>query len=445
MVGAAVVALRLLVSGVREARAAGDLDASAALTLGIGWLVSMPIALVAIFGGLQRRPDVFGDLVASYPNWYPAPLAFGLAGVLAAGLLFRQLTAARVSVQTAGLFAILLCSVAQLSSGINGGPLLTMRGGVLLLCLMAATVLKPGRGAALGAGIYGVTLAIVSGLLTLWQPDVAFVRPCTGACGGLGLSGVLSNPDLLGVGLAASIPFTYLGFRGHARTWLSIYVAMMVIATGSLTASAAAVVALGGLLVVRPRLDAVQRTPGRTALATLALLGAVIGSVAILQHSWNPEDLSGRPALWQVASDHIRESSMLGHGAGSWERLYTTSEIPLAAQRSAHNQWLDVLFAAGWVGAALLIAVAAAMIWSAGAARSGVLVALTTIIVIGTAEGTWSIATVDGLSYSLVALILTGPSGRHRVAPGSNAARQARVQRDPPPFEPVPITATWTR
>ena len=410
--GASLVALLLLVSSVRRARAAGDLDASTALTFGMGSLISLPIILTVIGGDLTRRPDVFRELVAIYPGWYlnASRLAMLLVAALATFLLLKRSRSERVQVHAAGLFAILLWTVAALASGLQGGRLLSLGGAAMLVCLIAATVLPRGRGACLGAGIFGVTLAVASGALAVFRHDLAFIDPCEEACGGLGFTGVLPNPDLLGVALAASIPFAYLGFRGSARYWFTLYLAGMAIASGSQTATLAALITVGALFIVRPRVDADHSTPGRAAIAGLVLAGAVFGSVYVAQHDWDSSALTNRPVLWQVASEYVQESPLLGYGPDKWASLYGSSEIPRAAQRSAHSTWMDVLFVSGWVGAALLLSMALAMLWSSGYARSGVMLALATITVIGTTEGTWSIGAFDFLSFSLVALILTGPT-----------------------------------
>jgi O-Antigen ligase len=432
MAGAALVTLRLLVPSVRQARAAGDLDASAVLTLAVGLLISLPIAFVAISGGLTRRPDALGELVPILPSWYQnaVDVALFLVAAVAAVLLLKRLTSERVPVHAAGLFAILLWAVAQLASGLDGGRLLSPRAGVLLACLIAATVLPRGRGAPLGAGIFGVTLAIASGVLPVFRHDIAFVVPCQKACSGLGFVGVLPNENLLGIALAASIPFAYLGFRGHARYWFTLYLAGMAIATGSRTAVLAAVITVVALVIVRPRLDADRRTPGRAAIAWVVLASAVFASVYVIRHDWDPSALTERPALWSVASDYIDESPWLGHGPYKWAGLYASSEIPRAGQRSAHNQWMDVLFVAGWVGAALFVSMVVATLSSSGRARLGVVLALATILMIGTTEGAWSVGTFDSLSFSLVALILTGPTraGEMSVSTG-NIKRPARSYR----------------
>ena len=252
MTGASLVALGLLVPALRRARAGGDLDAAAALTFATGWLVCLPVALVAVSGGVLRRPDAFGQLAASFPGWYPqaAELARLALAAFAATLLFRRVSAGPVPVHAAGLLAICLWGVAQLATGLHGEPGLSLGSGVLLVCLIAATVLPRGRGACLGAGLFGVTLAIASGFLAAFRQHVAFVIPCEGACSGLGFTGLLPNENLLGITLVATIPFAYLGFRGNVRHGFVLYLAGMAIATGSRTSSLAAVVAVLALFIV---------------------------------------------------------------------------------------------------------------------------------------------------------------------------------------------------
>jgi O-antigen ligase len=412
--GASLIALGLLVPAVRRARAAGDVDASAALTLGVAWLVSLPTALVAISGGAPLRQDAFGALVGIYPGWYHQALdaTVLLLAALAAVLLFRRLASQHVPVHTAGLFAILLWAVAQLASGLHGGPLLSPRSGALLVCLMAATVLPRGRGACLGAGIFGVTLAAASGLLAVFRYDVAF-DPCARKCTMLGslLTGIFPNPNLLGLALAAALPFAYLGFRGHARYFFALYLAGMAIATGSRTAVLAVVVTVAALLIVRPRVDADRATPGRTAIAALALAGAVLGSAYVIQHQWNSSALTSRPALWRVASTYIHDSPWLGYGPEKWASLTQSSWIPAESAYSVHNQWLDVLFVAGWVGAALFVSMVVAALVTSRHARPGVLITLAMVVVVGTTERPWSVGSLDWLSFSLIALILMGATG----------------------------------
>ena len=189
----------------------------------------------------------------------------------------------------------------------------------------------------------------------VFRYNVAFIVPCRGACSGLGFTGVLPNENLLGISLAAAMPFVYLGFRGRTRVWFVIYLAGMAAATGSRTAIGASLITLLALLVVRPGLDADLLGFGRKAIAWVVLAGAVTTSIFVVRHHWDPSALTGRPELWGVASDYIHRSPWFGYGPTRWASLYGTSEIPQAAQRSAHNLWLDVLFVAGVAGAVLFV------------------------------------------------------------------------------------------
>lgn len=418
MTSASLVSLWLLVAALKRARAAGDLDGAAALVFGTAWLVCLPMALVAFSGGVVRRLDAFRELATTFPSWYPmvTDLSRLALAALAGVLLLRRVSAGSLQVHAAGLLAISLWGVAQLATGLRADPHLSLGAGVLLLCLIAATVLPRGRGACLGAGLFAVTLAIAGATLALVRHDVAFVVPCEGACGGLGFTGVLPNENLLGIVLTVAIPFAYLGFRGYARVWFVAYLAGMAIATGSRTAIAAAVVTVAALLLVRPVVEAGRRIGARSAIAAVVLVAALAGSMLIIRSDGGFIDLTDRPALWRVASEHIEQSPWFGHGTGTWETLYASSEIPRSGQRTSHNQWLDVLFVAGGVGAALFIGMLAAALLSAGSARAGAMLALATVLMIGATEGGWSVGFLDLLSFSLIALLLMG-SARAGPAP----------------------------
>ena len=423
---ASLLALALLYLGVRRARAAGDLDASCALTLGAGLLISLPDAIVALTGTLRREYDVIGNLVGVNPSWYHRvdQLMVVLLAGLALALLIPRATSPAAHVNVAALFALLLWAVANLASGLHGSSMLSARGVVLGLCLAAAAVLPRGRGAALGAGIFAVLLAAAGGLLTLFRYDVAFVVPCQGACGGLGFTGVLPNENLLGVALAGSIPLAYLGFRGPIRFWLSLYLAGMAIATGSRTAAGASFILLVALVVLRPRVDATRASVVKTVAALTLLAASVATSVYIVRHHWPPTALTTRPQLWGVAWHHISRAPWFGYGPNTWATLYQSSEIPVYAQRTSHNLWTDVLFVAGGVGVAIFVSMVVVAVWTAGRARSGVLLAFLAISLIGTTEGAWSIGTVDFMTFTLLAILLTGET-----AP----AEQPAWSRDPLP------------
>ncbi len=426
----ALLALALLVRAVGRARAAGDLDVSTAFAIAVGWLISLPIAVAVTSGSVTRRLNPFRELETVPPDWYTSA-AHGSTALLAAiatGVALRQLTSHAVRLHTAGLLAMVLWMVAHLAAGLQGSRMLSLSGVALLVCLVAATVLPRGRGASVGAGIFGVTVAIASGAAAIFRYDLTFA-PCRDECVlGPALTGVLGNENLLGTVLVAAIPFAYLGFRGRAATWLGVYLAAMAAATGSRGAIVTAVIAVVVMLLVRPRLDANRQSPARLVVAGLFLLAGLLASVSIVLRDWDGISLTGRPDLWRVASEYVARSPLFGYGPGRWEMLYSeTGEIPRAAQHSAHNQWMEVLFIAGWVGAVLLLAMVIAMVVSSRSARPAVMVTVATVFMIGATERAWSIATVDFVSFSLIAAILMGPTAI-RSGGWSSPASRARPE-----------------
>ena len=241
------------------------------------------------------------------------------------------------------------------------------------------------------------------------QINVAFIVPCQGACSGLGFTGVLPNENLLGISLAAAMPFVYLGFRGRARVWFVIYLAGMACATGSRTAIGASLITLLALLVVRPGLDADLLGFGRKAMAWLVLAGAVTTSIFVVRHHWDPSALTGRPELWGVASDYIHRSPWFGYGPTRWASLYGTSEIP--RRRSVRRTTSgSTCFSSRRAGAVLFVGLLMAELSCAGRARTGVVLTLATIFMIGSTEGVWAVGTFDFLSFSFIALMLAGPA-----------------------------------
>jgi hypothetical protein len=435
MAGGALAALCLLVPTLKRARAAGDLDSSALLTFAMGWLVSLPIVIVVISGGLVRRMDSSKELVPIPPGWYSSALHFCLAVVIgiAALLVMRRMVTERrhLPVNAAGLFAVALWLVAHFASGLQGESLLTLDGVVLLVCLIAATVLPRGRGACVGIGLFGVSLAIASCIMAAVDFHLASV-PCRHQCIlGASLTGVLPNENLLGTTIVATLPFAYLGFRGRGRAWLVGYLALLAIASGSRGTLLAALATIALLLIVRPALDADRPRPLRTAVAAAVVAGALLASAYVVLHDWGAANsLTTRPQLWSVAKSYIGEQPAFGYGPYKWETLYTdTGEIPEAALHSTHNQWIEVLFTAGAVGAALLVAIIAAALRAARYALPAVLVTVATLLVIGVTERIWSIGVVDFASFTLVGLILLGPTLVVKTTESSEPAIRARSRR----------------
>jgi O-antigen ligase len=186
----------------------------------------------------------------------------------------------------------------------------------------------------------------------------------------------------------------------------------MAFTTGSRGAMVTVVIVAIALAVVRPGLEGPRGRHPRTGVAAVVLIASLLASVYVLEHDWSTSTVSldDRPLLWQVASEYRHDAPVFGYGPDKWETLFSsTGQIPRSAQHSTHNQWVDVVFTAGWVGAALLAAMIIAVIWSAGAARAAVLLVLATVFLIGIGERAWFIGRADFASFSLIAVLLVGP------------------------------------
>jgi hypothetical protein len=206
------------------------------------------------------------------------------------------------------------------------------------------------------------------------------------------------------------------------------------------------VVLVVALLVVRPRLDADRHAPGGVAIAGVLLAVALLASIYLVQHDWSSAKYSlvDRPSLWRVASEYHRQAPLFGYGPDKWETVYTeTGEIMRSAQHSTHNQWVDVVFNAGWVGAALLVGMMVAMVWSVGFARPAVLIVLASVFLIGIGERAWLIGKADFVSFSLIGLIVLGPPSPQPREQKAGPRMGARAERSRAPDRPRVAIGSW--
>ncbi len=307
-------------------------------------------------------------------------MAKAVVVLLALGLVLRQLSAGRARFNPASLLGIAVWGVAAFASGLQGETLISLSSGTLLACLLAAGVMPRGPGACVGAGLAGVSIAVASGLLAALRPGVALL-PCARKCSFLGslLTGVVPNANLLGITLAASIPFVYLGFRGRPHNWLIGYLLLMTLATGARTPMAAAAIAVALLVLARPSLGGPGQRGPLGLLPGLVVAAAFGVWIYLVNHRWSATALTDRGVLWSLAKHDISRSSLIGYGPAKWADLYKISQIPATAQRSAHNQLLDLLFASGYLGAAFFAAMVGVTIATARRARPGILIILGSI------------------------------------------------------------------
>ncbi|MFD8004213.1 O-antigen ligase family protein [Streptomyces mirabilis] len=408
--GSAVGTLYLILA-LRSAARAGDWNITSVFILALGWLMNIPALSIVWSGNASFVTDAFGNkiLLKSVANPYFSALRWAL-------IIIIFLTVALAILRGAGrgwrrvrhvtVIALLLHIVIVFSTGLNHGQMFSATQMSLAVALAACAVLPAGRGAHLGAGVFGITLAIFSGLAAAVRPAWAVVPCRADKCGPLGFlyRGVLGHENALGITLALTLPYVYLGFRGKARFVLSLYVAGMASLTGSRTAMIAVVVTLLALTMLQPRLG----TPAdwwriRVAWA-IVVSGLVIGLVLPMTNT-DSHGYTGRGYLWTVAYYKTDSAPVLGFGRGALSGFSQEHINPLIY--SVHNQLLDVRFMAGWIGFFLFLGILAVMIRNSGRGqRLAILIVLTAPIYVGITERPWSLAELDGMTFSILAAML---------------------------------------
>jgi O-antigen ligase len=358
--------------------------------------------------------DAFGNVRVGLTGWAAQVHQLLIIATVAAALLFFILRVGRKPVVGRSWIAIMLVAVYASSDLINGqiddlGPRFVL----LLALLLAITVAQPGRPAFLGAAAVCLTYALLSALQASVHPTYAFRTCRSDKCGpgGALYSGAFSNENALGLVLALSIPFVWLALRGRGRIIVLGYVTAIVLLTGSRTALLAAAAALLALLVLRPssqRADDVAAAPVRqfqavVGVAMIALLGAVLPLLATVTSG-----IGDRTYFWHIALDGIGRSPLMGYGGTAWPRLYQSGGIPISASYSPHNQWLDVLFASGFVGLAVFVGLLVHLLFRTAYLVTASAAILIPVLAASTLERPWSFAINDGLTFTLLAALLCG-------------------------------------
>ncbi|WP_234542741.1 O-antigen ligase family protein [Streptomyces shenzhenensis] len=428
--GTAVGTLFLIVA-LRASVRAGDWNTTAVFIFALGWLMNIPVLAIVWSGNASFVTGPFGNKILLEPvaNPYFTALRWALVAVilLTVTLSFlRGATGGRRRVRHVTIVALLLHIVITFSTGLNNGQMFSATQMSLAVVLAVCIVLPVGRGAHLGAGVFGITLAILSGLAAAVRPAWAVVPCRADKCGPLGFlfRGVLGHENALGITLSVALPYVYLGFRGKARFVLSLYVAGMVVLTGSRTAVIAVAVTLLALAILRPRVD----TPAdwwRIRVAwVVAVAGLVIGFVLPMMSS-DSHGYTGRVYLWAATYKKMDSAPFLGFGRGALSGFSQQHLNPL--MYSVHNQFLDMRFAAGWIGFFLFLGILAVMIRNSG--RGQRLVMLTVLIApiyIGITERPWSLAELDGMTFSLLAAMLCAVEASEEKGPPSTVCSTRR-------------------
>jgi hypothetical protein len=415
----AVTSVLMLPVAWRAMRAAiehRDWDATSTLVFLAGLVGNLPTALSSLVSPSPSTYDAFGVVEVGLSDWAFRLEQLITGALLAGSVLFFLLRFQRQRFLLAPFLALAIAVVGDLSDVAHAqaggfGP----RELTLLAVLLAAIVARPGRSAYLGAAAVGVVFALLGGLQALVHPADVFracrADKCTEA--GTLYVGAFTNENTLGLLLALTMVFVWLAVRGRPRVLLTVYIGASVLLTGSRTAQLAALATVVVLLVLQPTLRDGPETPrpadhrGRRHLAVAAVIAAALAGLLLPLLPLGPAALSGRGYFWQLARTGIADSPLVGHGSTAWANLYQVRLIPVAGTYSPHNQWLDVTYGAGLVGLTLLVSLVFCLLLRAGPALIVVASVLIPILVASAAERPWSFGINDGMTFTLLAVVLS--------------------------------------
>lgn len=296
---------------------------------------------------------------------------------------------------------------------------------VNIALLVAVAFVPPGRGVAVGVSMGAAFLILLAGIAAVMRPEQAFSQ-CQGSCEWIGteFSGIADNKNAMGLLLAMVIPFFWFGLASHGRT-CALLSLVLVVATGSLTAAIAGVT---GLLILNLARGTRPGTPRPPRIAPFACLTAIVGMAVAPLLQLSDASLTGRTALWRIASSQIANRWLLGYGPGTWRSLVDAGSIPLAGGYSTHNQVLEILYVGGLLGACIFGLAMGVLAMRTRDRRMLAAFALPMLIV-GITERPWSLGQVDWLSWALPALLACVSSSPYRS--GTNGLTRALVDVSP--------------
>lgn len=420
------IATLVTITGVVKTARRGEWTSAAYLSMGLALMTFSFLNIVITYtDAWVTTTDVYNTVTNEMPAWGTTGLRVMLVvqALAAAGVIIVRL---RRGDQMISIPAVFLSIVALISIGsalLRGEDPLRPFTIIYLLVLLACIVAPRGIGIHLGIALTGIIEAVSSGFAMWLHPDIA-VEECQAGykCGLLGfnLPGVLDNENALAISLVMTLPFVYMAFRGWQGTVLTLYVAGIVVLTGSRSGSIAAVITLAALLIIRPDARNPTRAPGRSLLLAVGLLPVLAVSVVLPFVTRDPLAFTGRGALWNLARDELSGIGPLlyGNGVFGWDSLRDIGKIDASEVYSAHNQWLGVAFSTGLIGLAFFAAAIFVLLWQArNSYLTVVCCVLVPVAVLSITERPWPIDTADWLTWAVPGALLCYPLTRPRSEP----------------------------
>ncbi|MDN4174512.1 hypothetical protein QWY28_16245 [Nocardioides sp. SOB77] len=416
-----------IVAGYRDVRQ--NWDASSIFVCLGAWLLIGPSTFVQFTSGTQvLETDLSVTVIVRDPRFAQVTqvATFGLAFLSLAVLAVGVMNSRKLWPPLLGI--VLIIGLQHATSWYLGvSSVLDVRLLALSAFALAAATLPRGKGARAGIAVVGISIVLVSSVVTLVNPDAALKSCRDDKCGPLGylFFGAATGENPLGLLLASTLPAIYLATRSRAR-WLCLGgVLATVWITGSRTAlfASAIVVSVAVLSSWRRTGDGNLWRPVIGIATAGALAGALLPTIGL-----EPGAFTGRAYLWDLAIERMHGFWLFGHGGLEWGRLVDTGVLQRAQAYAVHNQWLDLLYTGGLVGVSILMAVLA-FAWRDSEASPSVKAFLfLPVIYTGFLERLWSFGVLDVWGWLSIATLLAlgGTSEKAETSDGGYVRRPTR-------------------
>jgi hypothetical protein len=445
IVALSVVAVLVLLSALRKARARGEWSGTA--TLG-ALIVMLTVSFVELFvtylGKWTKERNAYKSVTWVVPDvaHQAMRLLALLLAVIAAIVFVVRLKRTHTVINLPAALFLLIEVVSAESALLHGDNPFRPLSVVFLAVVLACTVLPRGLGIHIGVGTACMIAAIASGFTFYIHRDFS-VFACTtdtltsDKCGlfNFDFRGILENENALAMYLALAMPFVYIGFGSWEGTALAAYILCLVLMTGGRSGMTAAAVTFLALILLRPTIRKPAAAPIRNSLLYFGLAGALVVGFLTPFLTTDPNAYHGRAGLWIMVRDALSDPATLLYGTGmlGWQHVRDSGLIDPTAAYSVHNQWLQVLYSAGLTGLLLFLATLGVLLWQARPNYSLVIgCVLTPVFVLAVTERPWPIDTSDWLTWAIPAALLSYPVGRRRSNEGDSTSER---QEELSPFE----------
>lgn len=233
--------------------------------------------------------------------------------------------------------------------------------------------------------------------------------------------------------IAILAAFTFVAavtaLTGRDRVLIALHALVTLIASGSRTGELSVVATIGVVVALRLflRRERSGRPRSRSLPAPVVAVGVTaVGAFAIrLVLTAPPETLSRRGAIWAAVRQPLDRHPVSGVGVSKWAHYQDFGESPL---HFFHSGYAMVLFAGGFVGAALFSLWIFWIVASAGRGDHAIPVtALATLLALySVTEVVWNPLAVDGLTWIAMGIASIGSTAGAPTRDRTTAHRDRR-------------------